>query len=111
MNSTITGRHLEITPALKGYVNEKLERLERHHAPPTSAQVILTVEKLDRKAEGILQISGETVFADAVDGDMYAAIDALADKLDRQLRRHKEQRSNHHVTPSSRLDDDGRRRA
>ncbi|MGH8161544.1 MAG: ribosome hibernation-promoting factor, HPF/YfiA family [Gammaproteobacteria bacterium] len=105
MNSTITGRHLEITPALKDYVNTKLERLQRHHAPPTSAQVVLTVDKLDHKAEGILQISGETVVAEAVDADMYAAIDALADKLDRQLRRHKEQRSDHHVMPSSRLAD------
>ncbi|MGH8274153.1 MAG: ribosome hibernation-promoting factor, HPF/YfiA family [Gammaproteobacteria bacterium] len=106
MNSTITGRHVEITPALKAYVEEKLERLERHHAPPTSAQIILDVEKLDHKAEGILQISGETVYADAVEGDMYAAIDALTDKLDRQLKRHKEQRTRRHVTPSSRLSEE-----
>ncbi len=105
MNSTITGRHLEITPALKAYVNTKLARLERHYEPPTSAQVVLTVDKLDHKAEGILQVFGETVIAEAVDANMYAAIDALADKLDRQLRRHKEQRSDHHVMPSSRLSD------
>lgn len=104
MQSTITGRHLEITPALQDYVQTKLSRLERHHEPPTSAQMILTVEKLDHKAEGILQISGETVYAEAVEGDMYAAIDALADKLDRQLRRHKERRTKHHATPTSRLD-------
>ncbi|MGH7057901.1 MAG: ribosome hibernation-promoting factor, HPF/YfiA family, partial [Acetobacteraceae bacterium] len=86
MQSTITGRHLDITPALKDYVESKLERLERHHEPPTSVQVILTVEKLDHKAEGILRVSGETVYAESTDANMYAAIDALADKLDRQLR-------------------------
>jgi len=103
MQSTITGRHMEITQALRDYVETKLERLDRHHEPPTSAQVILTVEKLDQKAEGILHVAGETIFADAVDSDMYAAIDALADKLDRQLRRHKERRTDHHATPVSRL--------
>ncbi|MGH8226024.1 MAG: ribosome hibernation-promoting factor, HPF/YfiA family [Gammaproteobacteria bacterium] len=104
MQSTITGRHLDVTPALHDYVETKLARLERHHEPPTSAQMILTVEKLDHKAEGILQVSGETVYAKAVEGDMYAAIDALADKLDRQLRRHKERRSKHNATPIARLD-------
>lgn len=97
MQSTITGRHLEVTPALKNYVETKLARLERHHEPPTSVQVILTVDKLDQKAEAIVQVAGETVFADAVQPSMYAAIDALADKLDRQLRRHKERRSNHYA--------------
>lgn len=105
MQSTITGRHLEITPALQDYVEAKLARLARHHEPPTSAQVVLSVQKLEHKAEGILQISGETVYADAVEADMYAAIDALADKLDRQLKRHKEKRSEHSATPVSRLDE------
>lgn len=103
MQSKITGRHLEITPALKDYVENKLARLERHHEPPTSVQVILAVEKLDQKAEAIVHVAGETVFADAVEPDMYAAIDALADKLDRQLVRHKERRTNHHATSMSRL--------
>ena len=99
MQSTITGRHLEITDALRDYVEAKLTRLDRHHEPPTSAQIVLSVEKLDQKAEAILHVSGETIFADAVDTDMYAAIDALADKIDRQLRRHKEKRAEHHATP------------
>lgn len=107
MQSTITGRHLEVTPALRSYVESKLQRLERHHEPPTSAQVILAVEKVDQKAEAILHVSGETVYAEAVDEDMYAAIDALVDKLDRQLRRHKEKRSDHHATPDGRLSDAG----
>ncbi len=103
MQNTITGRHVEITPALKDYVESKFERLERHHEPPTSAQVILTVEKLDHKAEAIVHVAGETVYAEAVDADMYAAIDALADKLDRQLRRHKERKTEHHATPLGRM--------
>lgn len=107
MQSTITGRHLEVTPALKSYIESKLARLERHHEPPTSAQVILTVEKLSQKAEGILHVAGETVYAEAVEEDMYAAIDSLADKLDRQLRRHKERRTEHHATPTARLPDGG----
>lgn len=107
MQSTITGRHLEVTPALKSYIENKLARLERHHEPPTSAQVILTVEKLSQKAEGILHVAGETVYAEAVEEDMYAAIDSLADKLDRQLRRHKERRTEHHTTPAARVQDDG----
>lgn len=107
MQSTITGRHIEVTPALKDYVDSKFERLERHHEPPTSAQVILTVEKLSHKAEGILHVAGETVYAEATEQDMYAAIDMLADKLDRQLRRHKERRTDHHSTPVSRLPREG----
>lgn len=106
MQSNITGRHIEITPALKDYVDTKINRLDRRHGPFISAQIVLDVEKLDHKAEGILQVSGEKIFADAVNPDMYAAIDALADKLDRQIKRHKEQRVKHHATPVSRLPED-----
>lgn len=103
MQITITGRHVDVTPALKNYVDAKFDRLRRHHEPPTSAQVILTVEKVSHKAEAILHLAGETVFAEATEEDMYAAIDALADKLDRQLRRHKERQSDHHSTPVARI--------
>lgn len=103
MQSTITGRHLDVTPALRDYVNSKLARLERHHEPPTSTQVILSVENLDHKAEAILQLRGDTVYAEASQPDMYAAIDVLADRLDRQLLRHKERRTDHHATPAARL--------
>ncbi|MGH8128858.1 MAG: ribosome hibernation-promoting factor, HPF/YfiA family [Gammaproteobacteria bacterium] len=106
MQNTITGRHLEITPALKDYVNTKLARLERHRDKATSAQVVLSVENLDHKAEAILQLRGETVFAEATKPDMYAAIDVLADRLDRQLLKHKERNADHHVTPAARLDMD-----
>lgn len=103
MQSTITGRHIEVTPALKNHVDTKLTRLGRHYHPPMSAQITLDVEKLDHKAEGLLKISGEKIYAEATQNDMYAAIDALADKLDRQLKRHKEQRAKRHATPISRL--------
>lgn len=103
MQNTITGRHLEVTSALKDYINTKLARLERHHEPPTSSQVILSVENLDHKAEAILQLRGETVYAEASESDMYAAIDVLADRLDRQLLKHKERRTDHHATPAARL--------
>lgn len=103
MQTTITGRHLDVTAALKDYIDSKLARLERHHEPPTSSQVILSLENLDHKAEAILQLRGETVYAEASEADMYAAIDVLADRLDRQLLRHKERRSDHHAISPARL--------
>ncbi len=103
MQNAITGRHLEVTEALKDYVNTKLARLERHHEPPISSQVILSVENLDHKAEAILQLRGETVYAEASESDMYAAIDVLSDRLDRQLLKHKERSTDHHATPAARL--------
>ncbi len=90
MQLDVSGHHVDVSQALKGYVKTKFKRLERHFDNATHAHVILTVEKLDQKAEATVHVSGANVFADAVDTDMYAAIDALADKLDRQLKRHKE---------------------
>ncbi|MGI9335530.1 MAG: ribosome hibernation-promoting factor, HPF/YfiA family [Gammaproteobacteria bacterium] len=96
MQLNLSGHHVDVTPALKQYVASKLERLERHFDRVTLANVVLSVEKLNKKAEATVNISGGQLFADAMDPDMYAAIDALADKLDRQIRRHKEKISNHH---------------
>lgn len=96
MQLNLSGHHVDVTPALKKYVATKLERLERHFDHVTLANVVLSVEKLDKKAEATINISGGQLFADALDPDMYAAIDALADKLDSQIRRHKEKISNHH---------------
>jgi putative sigma-54 modulation protein len=90
MQLNLTGHHVDITDSLRNYVNEKLERLERHFDHVSNVHVILSVEKLERKAEATVHISGADVFADAVHEDMYAAIDALADKLDRQVLKHKE---------------------
>ena len=96
MQLNLTGHHVDITPALRDYVNSKLERLERHFDQVTNVHVVLSVEKLRQKAEATIQITGNTVFADAEDQDMYAAIDALIDKLDRQVRKHKEKLTDHH---------------
>lgn len=96
MQLEVSGHHVDITQSLKGYVETKFKRLERHFDNATHAHVILTVEKLDKKAEATVHVSGANMFADAVDEDMYAAIDALTDKLDRQLKRHKEKLTDHH---------------
>lgn len=96
MQLDVSGHHVDVTKALKDYVKTKFSRLQRHFDIATHAHVILTVEKLDRKAEATVHVSGGNLFADAVDADMYAAIDALADKLDRQLKRHKEKITDHH---------------
>lgn len=92
----ITGHHLDITPALRDYVNSKFQRLERHFDHVTDVHVILSVQKLRQMAEATLHVSGNKLFADAEDENMYAAIDALADKLDRQIKRHKEKITDHH---------------
>ncbi|MBI3562722.1 MAG: ribosome-associated translation inhibitor RaiA [Gammaproteobacteria bacterium] len=96
MQLSVTGHHVEITPPLQTYVANKFERLERHFDHVTNVHVVLTVEKLRHKAEATVHISGADVFADAIDGDMYAAIDLLADKLDRQIKKHKEKLTDHH---------------
>lgn len=96
MQLNITGHHVDITDSLQNYVENKLERLERHFDNVTNVHVILTVEKQRQKAEATIHISGADVFADAVNSDMYASIDALIDKLDRQIKRHKEKMQDHH---------------
>jgi putative sigma-54 modulation protein len=95
MQIDITGHHVDITPALRDYVHAKLDRLERHFDHLTGMHVVLTVTKLEHRAEATLQVSRGKLFADAVDGDMYAAIDALGDKLARQVTKHKEKLTNH----------------
>ena len=95
MQINLTGHHIDITPALRNYVHEKIERLERHFTHVIETHVILTVEKLRHKAEASMLVSGNKLFADAVEEDMYAAIDSLVDKLDRQVLKHKEKLKNH----------------
>lgn len=90
MQLSISGHHVDVTDALKTYVEDKLQKLERHYDHITNAHVILTVEKLEQRAEATVHISGAEVFADAGCEDMYAAIDKLTDKLDRQILKHKE---------------------
>jgi putative sigma-54 modulation protein len=96
MPFNLTGHHLDITPALRDYVKDKLARLERHGAVFTTVHVILSVDKLRQKAEATLHMSTGDMHADAIADDMYAAIDALLDKLDRQLKKLHEKRNDHH---------------
>ncbi len=96
MQLTVTGHHVDITSALRDYVNSKLERLERHFDNLTHMHVVLRVEKLRHIVEADLSLNGVAIFANAEEQDMYAAIDSLADKLDRQIVRHKEKLTDHH---------------
>lgn len=90
MQLNITGHHVELTAALKDYVNNKFQKLERHFDHISNVQVTLSIEKQRQKAEANLHISGGEAHACAENDDMYAAIDMLIDKLDRQLLKHKE---------------------
>jgi len=101
MQIDLTGQHVEITPPLREYVNSKLERLTRHSTQVLDIHVILSVEKLRHTAEATLRLNGGNLFADATDGDMYAAIDALTDKLDRQVKKHNAKLNDHHRNEGS----------
>lgn len=95
MQINLTGRHVEITPALKEYVDTKFAKLARHFEHITNVNVVLTVEKLKQIAEAKVNLSGAEVFAISDDENMYAAIDQLIDKLDRQVIKHKEKLIRH----------------
>jgi len=95
MQINLTGHHVEVTPALRDYVVSKLERLERHFDHVTQVHVVLMVEKLRHQIEANLNLNGVQIFAKEESESMYAAIDALADKLDRQIMRHKEKSTDH----------------
>ncbi len=95
MQLNISGHHLDVTPSLREYVTTKIDKLEKHHDKITTAEVILIVDKQVQKAEARMHVSGADLFADAEADDMYAAIDGLADKLSRQLVRHKEKMKAH----------------
>ncbi len=97
MHMSVSGHHVEITPALRSYVEKKLERLVRHFDHVIDANVMLSVEKLQQKAEATVHVRGETIHAIANHEDMYAAIDALIDKLDRRVVKHKEKTRDHHA--------------
>lgn len=90
MQLNITGHHVDLTDSLKEYVSTKLEKLERHFDHISNVQVTLSVQKLRQIAEATLHISGADIHATAEQEDMYAAIDLLVDKLDRQILKHKE---------------------
>lgn len=90
MQVSISGHHVEVTDSLKDYTTEKLAKLERHAADIVSIKAILSIEKTRQKAEATIHVKGADLFANAESDDMYAAIDALSDKLDRQVIKHKE---------------------
>ena len=96
MQINITGHHLKVTLALKNYIEKKFQRLSRHFDHVINVHVILTVEKIVHRAEASLQVSGNKIFADASNEGMYAAVDLLVDKLDRQIVKHKEKLKDHH---------------
>ena len=95
MKLDINGHQVEVTPALREYAQEKIGRLSKHFDHHLDARMILSVSKLDHKAEATLHTTGKTLFADAIAPDMYAAIDSLADKLDRLVLKHKEKNMGH----------------
>ena len=95
MQINLTGHHIDLTDSMKAYVNEKMTKLERHFDQVTDTHVILTVDKQGHKAEATVHMSGNNVFADCISEDMYAALDGLVDKLDRQVKKHKEKLKNH----------------
>lgn len=100
MQISLTGHHVDLTDSLRAYVDQKFERLERHFDHVTNVHVILSVEKLAQKAESNMHVSGAEIYADSTHEDMYAAIDSLVDKLDRQLIKHKEKMKNHRGKPA-----------
>lgn len=95
MNLELSGHHLDITPAIRSYVLDKISRVTRHFDHVIDVHVIMTVEKLQHKVEATLHVAGRDMHCEAVDADMYAAIDAFADKLDRQVLKHKEKLTVH----------------
>ena len=101
MNLTISGHHLEITPALRSYVTNKLDRITRHFDQVVDVKVLMTVEKQKEKerrqrAECTIRVKGSDLFAESAHEDLYAAVDELVDKLDRQVVRHKDRLQDHH---------------
>ena len=103
MNLSVSGHHLEVTPALRTYVESKIARVKRHFDHVIDAHVILTADKLRQKAEVTLHVPGKELHCESEDGDLYAAIDTLADKLDRQVLRFKDKMSTEKRTSEKRI--------
>ena len=97
MDVTVAGHHVDVTDSLREYVESKMARLERHSDQMTDIHCILTVEKLEHRAEATIHLNGGTIHADSVEQNMYAAVDTLIDKLDRQVKKHKEKLTDHHA--------------
>ena len=100
MNILVNGRHLEITPALKKYAEEKIKKFERYSSDITEATVTLSVEKYRHKAEVQLKANGMLIQAESVTGEIYSAIDEVSEKLDRQVKKYKEKLVSHRKSPA-----------
>jgi putative sigma-54 modulation protein len=112
MNLNLSGHHLEITPAIRAYVTTKLVRLTRHFDHVIDVNVVLSVDKLRQQVTANLHVRGKEIHAECAESDLYAAIDSLADKLDRQVLKHKEKRNGqrHDMPPVRRVIGPGARR-
>lgn len=97
MQLNVSGHHVEVTASLREYVESKIEKTARHFDLVSDVHCILTVEKLRHKAEATIQLNGGTIYAEATEEDMYAAIDSLVDKLERRVRKYKEKLVDHHA--------------
>ena len=110
MNLSIRGHHLDVTPALRNYVTTKLDRITRHFDQVVGVKVLLSVENQKEKekrqhAECSVRVKGSDLFAESAHEDLYAAVDELVDKLDRQVVRHKNRLQDHHAEARRRLND------
>ncbi|MGR8947029.1 MAG: ribosome hibernation-promoting factor, HPF/YfiA family [Gammaproteobacteria bacterium] len=96
MQINISGHHVEVTDSLRNYITSKMERIERHFDQVLDAHIVLDVNKLIHKSEITIHVSGNTIHAESENEDMYSAIDSMLDKLDRQVKKHKEKLTDHH---------------
>lgn len=102
MNLSLTGRHLEVTPAIREYVMNKMARVTRHFDNVIDTQVILSIERLNHTAEITMRVRGKDIHCEAIDENLYAAIDLLADKIDRQVIKYKSKVQDHAHEPVKR---------
>jgi putative sigma-54 modulation protein len=104
MNLSIIGRHLEVTPAIREYVLNKMARVSRHFDNVIDTQVVLSIERLKHSAEVTMRVRGKDIHCEATDENLYASIDLLADKIDRQVLKYKTKSQNHAHEPAKRLE-------
>jgi len=95
MNIIINGRHLDLTPALKNYAEEKIKKFERYSSNITDAVVTLSIEKYRHKAEALLKANGVMIQAEGVTGEIYSSIDEVVEKLEKQVKKYKEKLVSH----------------
>jgi putative sigma-54 modulation protein len=96
MQLQLSGQKIDVTPALRNHVTAKLDRLTRLDDRIVSLNVVLSVDKLQQCAEATMNVTGNSLHAEASGTDMYASIDMLFDKLVNQLRRYREKLCDKH---------------